>query len=186
MSTTNYNASLRGKLVNVSADNSVRTYGSPSSAGKTDDYVTGPETLGTATGYTTVDGATIFIEVLRVNTVLLVSYPTKMYFHRDQVVTADNPLYDPSKDLDRPSDSTTGGDTTGTTKPYSNGDIDVVVEKETKDTTTDRLPIGTENDGMSTQRKWLTYGLYAILGIAAITLTVILIKSAKTPNVKKL
>jgi hypothetical protein len=165
---------------------------------KTTETIKGPAVAGFVTGWKSITGGKTWVEILRPEASVFVPVGfSTIYLLDDDVTFEVNPSYNAANDLDRPYDSdkkiiepdettpssttptktTTGTTTTG--KPYDTGNVGTVDVEKT--------PTGTEKETTTadTTKKWLTYGLYAILGIAAITLTAILVQSFRKPKKAK-
>ncbi|MVM34986.1 hypothetical protein GO755_33470 [Spirosoma sp. HMF4905] len=205
-STYTYKASQRGQLVKVVAPDSVRVYSSPESSGITPEFINGPQTVGTATGKNFSDGIKTWLEVLRVSFGLVLSVPqvTALYLLADDVTLETNPAYDASKDTSAPnSDGSYNGVASGSTGSTS------APTKDTSDVSTTpgagRVPV-TASDGKTvyvlvpapttttptttpptetdTTKKYLTWGLYGVLGLGIVTLIVVLVMSFNKPKKK--
>jgi hypothetical protein len=193
MSTRTYTVAIRGSLAKVLDKTTAAVYSKAALTAKTTETIKGPEVAGFVTGWKTITGGKTWVEILRPEASALVPVTlSAIYLLDDDITFVENPSYDRANDLDRPYDSdkkiiepdetTTPGSTTptktttGTTTtdtPYDTGNVGTVdVEKNP----------ATETATEDKNKKWLTYGLYAILGIAAITLTVILVQSFRKPK----
>ncbi len=203
MSKYTYQGNLRGQLVTVDKDNTSRVYGSPTTKGLTAEFIDGPANVGTATGAVYTEGTRIFYEIIRVSGYTLYgAFPgvTNIYMDADTVVIKPNPAYDKAKDADAPNED---GSTTNRTPASSTGIANKDADSDDGDVSTapgkDRVPVSTEDgntvyvkstpkaaatEGTDSPNKWLTYGLYGILGLGAITLIVVLVLSLSKPKVK--
>lgn len=184
MSTRTYNATQRGKLVKVAANDSLLVYLSPSK--KSAEYVNGPKTAGTATGYTYSEGSETFQEVIRsAYNPFLPTAVEVIYLNASSVELAVNPDYDPANDVDRPKEDDTTGDTSKpdtkepdvSTTPGAGRIPVTAADGKTVYVLVQKPPVTTTSIDMN--RKWLTYGLYGVLGLAAVALLVIVLRKPK-------
>lgn len=188
MSNSTYNASQRGKLVKVAAGSSNRVYLGPQAAQKSAEFIDGPKTVGTATGFVYTEGTRSFQEVLRsaYNPFLPTAIET-IYLIATDIELATNPDYDPAKDTDRPTD-----EPDATTGPVDGNDAELDVSTTPG---AGRVPVkaadgktvyvlvrnqaGSTTTVVDNSRKWLTYGLYGVLGLAVVALLVIVLRKPK-------
>ncbi len=187
MSTTTYTAADRGKLVIVEANNSTRVYAKPEVTAKSEEFIDGPKTAGTATGNRVTEGTLTFLEFIRGTTLLSPIGVSFAYVISDSVTLEVNPAYNPTEDLDRPGEPEKQTTTINTNKPgdgktttdYDTGETGPIIITKTPSSLVDDEPT------VDPSKKWLTYGLYAVLGIAAITLIIILVQQFKKPKLAK-
>lgn len=199
MSSRKYTASQRGKLVKVADKDSSRVYLSTDTSKPSTEFIDGPKTVGTATGYTYTDKAFTLQEVLRPVINPFLSTPTveTIYLIATDIELADNPAYDASKDTDRPKEEpeATSGPVDGSdtetadvsTTPGAgrvpvtaqDGKTVYVLVKEPATSTGALQTVQSVVTGNDPNRKWITYGLYGVLGLAVVALLVIVLRKPK-------
>ncbi|GAB3568860.1 hypothetical protein GCM10027578_22220 [Spirosoma luteolum] len=194
MATLTYNADQRGKLVKAPSGDSVRLFYGPETAKKLAEFITGPATIGTATGKTYNDGTYTYTEVLRAANNPFVPTVQVVYVIATDVTLATNPDYDPAKDTDRPADATTSpvsgadsADTDDVSDTPGPGRVPVVAANgktvyvlvPQPESTSALQTVQNVVTGNDPNRKWLTYGLYGVLGLAAVALALLMIRKPK-------
>ena len=195
MSTYTYKADLRGKLVTVEDGDSVRVYSAPEKSALTAEFIDGPVSVGTTTGKRYTDGVFTWIEIVR-SMGLLFNIPqiTVIYLIENDVTVQTNPAYNASTDTSAPNaDGSYKG--TASVTPVDTGDVTempgpdrvpvtasngkTVYVLAPAPTTTGNTPTPTQPDNT---QKYITWGIYGVLGLSIITVIIILIQSA---NAKK-
>ncbi|GAB3761374.1 hypothetical protein [Spirosoma pomorum] len=188
MSTTTYKAADRGKMVTIGSGESARVYSKALATAKTDEFISGPNTVGTTTGNRISDGTFTWLEIIRSSMLPIGGFGVVfIYLLDDDVTLVDNPNYNPLDDLDRPSEvviDEPNKNPTSTTKtdPYGTGEVGPIVITKTPTTGKTSDEVIDETVPGDSNKKWLTYGLYAVLGVAVVTLTIIIVKSIQKPK----
>lgn len=182
MSTLTYKAALRGQLVSVDEGNYAPIFTKPTISATVIGGIgslNNEETAGTATGNLFTEREFTWIEVIRVYPSSVAGIPsvTTIYLEYGLVKVKPNPAYDASKD--------TGNPTRGTKLPPGTGDVSKVpgegrIPVPTGEGGTVYVPVPRPFEAPVPADKSMLYALFAILGIAVVTILVILIKSAST------
>lgn len=189
MATETYKASDRGMLVTVAGTDSIRVFSKPGTV--TTEFIDGPATVGTATGKIFVDNLIDYTEVVRVGPAVGFGVPvvSTIYLLTEFVILKPNPAYDASKDTGRPSEA----GTTATTADSSSGKVSttpgegrvpvVGSDGKTVYVLVDEDRIISERDPtVDKTKKWLTVGLYVVIGLAVVSLLTVVVISLSKPK----
>lgn len=196
-------AANRGKLVVVVANDKIPVYRAPKKSAFTaeyEEYIYGPLTVGTATGKIFTDSDFEFIEVIRIRSDNVYSFPVSetIYLFSDNVTLKTNPAYDASKDTgpvtpaDKTDPTTTGTGDTGSTDKVSTtpgpGRVPVTAADGKTVYVLVEAPAGSDaGTPVDKTKKWLTIGLYVVIGLsvaALITIMVLSLNKTKTPALR--